>query len=81
MRLNNIENVMSEKLIIDKEIAHAMGYKSLKMCEKKLIEQGITPIYGRHGRFFVTAEMLNKNITTEDKSDDISDDAEADNWI
>lgn len=46
--------------ILDQDqIAAAMGYERVGDAEKKLIEQGIRPIYGRRGCFFVTIDMLN----------------------
>lgn len=35
-----------------------MGYQRPGDVERKLIEQGVQPIYGRPGRFFITLPML-----------------------
>lgn len=41
------------------QLAAIMGYERVGDVEKKLIEQGIRPIYGKPGHFFVTVDMLN----------------------
>ncbi len=49
---------MSE-LINQDQLAEIMGYTRSGDVERKLIEQGIRPIYGKPGHFFVTLDMLN----------------------
>ena len=46
-------NVLSQK-----QLMKLMGYSRPGDVEKRLIEQGIRPIYGRPGHFFVTLGML-----------------------
>ena len=51
---------MEDTNIIDQDLlCRLMGYTRPGAVERKLLKQGITPIYGRHGRFFVTLDMLN----------------------
>lgn len=53
---------MSVSVINERRLAELMGYTRIGDVERKLIEQGIRPIYGKPGHFFVTKEMLNKSI-------------------
>jgi hypothetical protein len=50
---------MKATVFDEKELADLMGYERIGDVEKKLREQGIRPIYGKPGHFFVTSEMIN----------------------
>ena len=50
-------SVMTEILDQD-DLMQLMGYERAGDVERKLIKQGIKPIYGRSGRFFLTYRML-----------------------
>lgn len=45
-------------LISHFEVCNLMGYKNPGDAEKKLREQGITPIYGKSGYFFIAIHQL-----------------------
>lgn len=49
----------NKNIITSDELAQFMGYDRPGDVERKLREQGIRPIYGRPGHFFVTLDMLN----------------------
>jgi hypothetical protein len=43
----------------ERDLAELLGYERIGDVEKKLREQGIRPIYGKPGHFFVTGDMIN----------------------
>ena len=46
--------------ILDQDqLASLMGYERAGDVERRLVQQGIRPIYGRPGHFFITVDQLN----------------------
>lgn len=64
-RLNelNIPNIFNEI-----QLANLMGFIRIGDVERKLVEQGIRPIYGKPGHFFVTMDMINAASSIDRKS-------------
>ena len=47
------------EVLTKSEVTQLLGYKYPGLAEKKLRAQGITPIYGRKGHWFVTLSQIN----------------------
>lgn len=50
---------VKERILDQTQLAELMGYVRVGDVERRLIEQGIKPIYGKAGHFFITQDMLN----------------------
>ena len=63
---------MSQEVFNQDQLCQLMGYETPGLAERKLIEQGIRPIYGRKGRWFVTLAMINaaRGIRPAEPKDD-----------
>lgn len=57
--MNRLNNENMPNIFNEIQLAYLLGYSRIGDVERKLVEQGIRPIYGKPGHFFVTREMLN----------------------
>jgi hypothetical protein len=53
------EKNMNASILDQDQLAKLTGYIRPSDIERCLIKQGIRPIYGKAGHFFVTKEMIN----------------------
>lgn len=58
IELKGYEKVLHPNILSQHQVAKLMGYERPGDAERKLINQGITPFYGRPGHWFITLDQL-----------------------
>jgi len=73
--MNRLNNVNIPNIFNETQLANLFGYIRIGDVERKLVEQGIRPIYGKPGHFIVTMDMLNaaRGIFLKNHEDDEDD--------